>query len=212
MNEEIKQGTAAWFAARCGKATASKIADIVAKTKSGYSTSRQNYLADLVAERLTGQPTEGYVNGDMTRGIEMEPEARDAYSFLQGVEVVEIGFVDHPHIPLSGASPDGCVGEEGLVEIKCPKTATHIDTLLRQSVPDKYIVQMQWQMACAGRQWCDFASFDNRLPPKLQLFVKRIMRDDSRIAELEKEVVIFLAEVDETVQKLVSVEKRSEAA
>jgi putative phage-type endonuclease len=196
------QGSPEWFAARCGRATASRIADLMAKTKSGYSTSRANYMAELVAERLTGQPYEGYVNGDMQRGTELEPEARAAYEFLTGNTVVLAEFVPHPEIALSGASPDGYAGEDGLVEIKCPKTATHIDYLLTKTVPDKYILQMQWQMACTGRKWCDFWSYDPRLPERLQTFIKRIDRDDKRIAEISGEVIKFLAELDEMVKRL----------
>lgn len=198
----IEQRTEEWFKARAGCATASRISDIIAKTKSGPSASRQNYLADLVAERLTGTPANGYQNADMARGTELEPEARSAYAFVSGVDVGEVGFVLHPSIPLSGASPDGTVGEDGLVEMKCPKTATHIDHLLTQAIPDKYIVQMQWQLACTGRKWCDFVSYDPRMPPELQLFIKRVVRDDARIKSLEEEVRVFLSEVDVTVKKL----------
>jgi len=156
----IEQRTETWFRQRAGKVTASRLADVIAKTKSGPSASRQNYLADLVAERLTGTTANGYQNADMARGTELEPEARSAYAFISGVDVIEVGFVRHPTIIMSGASPDGYAGDDGLVEIKCPKTATHIDHLLTQAIPDKYIVQMQWQMACTGRKWCDFVSYD----------------------------------------------------
>lgn len=200
----IEQGSPEWFAQRCGKATASKIADIIATTKSGPAASRKNYAAQLVAERLTGAVEESYTNAAMQWGKDKEPEARAAYAFLyaDGVEVVEAGFVDHPSIAMSGASPDGYVGDDGLVEIKCPNTATHIDTLLGKSVPGKYVTQMQWQMACTGRKWCDFVSFDPRLPSHLSLFVKRVHRDDAEIKRLETEVAQFLAEVSATVQAL----------
>lgn len=198
----MEQLSAEWFAARLGRATASKISDIVAKTKSGPSASRGNYMAQLVAERLTGNPAETFSNGAMLWGTEKEPEARTAYERHALCSVVELGFADHPTIPMSGASPDGLVGDEGLLEVKCPLTATHIDTLLGGSVPKKYLVQMQWQMACTGRQWCDFVSFDPRLPEEMQLFVQRVERDEAMIAELETEVAAFLAEVDETVAAL----------
>lgn len=199
----MDQGTPEWFAARLGKATASRICDIVATTKGGWGASRKNYAAQLIAERLTGTPAETYSNSAMTWGTEKEPEARQAYSFRHDVDVVEVGFIDHPTISMAGASPDGLVGEDGLVEIKCPNTATHIDTLLNQCVPAKYVTQMQWQMACTGRQWCDFANYDPRLPEAMRLFVQRVHRDDAEIARLEKEVAIFLKEVGDTVEQLI---------
>ena len=197
----MEQRTDDWYAARLGKVTASRVADVVAKTKTGYSASRENYMADLIVERLTGQKASTFTNAAMERGIEQEPHARAAYAARMGELVEEVGFIDHPAIPMSGASPDGLVAE-GLVEFKCPNTATHLDTLLADDVPAKHVTQMQWQMACTGRPWCDFASFDDRLPSHLQLYVKRVQRDDKRIAELEAEVRKFLAEVDEKVTKL----------
>lgn len=198
----IEQRTAEWHQARCGKATASRIADILAKTKTGWGASRANYAAELVAERLSGVQEEGYSNQAMRHGIETEAAARAAYSFRQDVDVSEIGFIDHPSIPMSGASPDGLIGEDGLVEIKCPNTATHISTLLGQSVPAKYITQIQWQLACTGRQWCDFASYDPRLPESMRLFVARVVRDEEAISALEAEVKAFLGEVEATVESL----------
>jgi len=197
----IIQGSTEWFALRLGKVTASRVADIVAKTKTGYSTSRANYAAQLVAERLTGAVQESYTNGAMQHGIETEPEARAAYEFYSGNTVVEVGFLSHPVIAMAGASPDGVVGE-GLVEIKCPNTATHIETLRGASVPSKYVSQIQWQMACTGSKWCDFVSYDNRMPEAMRLFIHRVDRDDKRIDELEAEVLRFLAEVDATVADL----------
>lgn len=191
-----------WFAERLGKATASRVADIVAKTKSGPSTSRANYCAQLVAERLTGTLQESFTNGAMQHGIDTEPKARAAYEFHTDTDVREVSFVDHPRIPMSGASPDGLVAHDGLVEFKCPTVATHITTLLGGEIDKKYVLQMQWQMACTGRAWCDFASFDDRLPPEMQLHVRRVKRDDECIAELEREVITFLAEVEDKVQKL----------
>lgn len=196
------QRTAEWFEARLGKATASRVSDITAKTKSGYSTSRKNYAAQLVAERLTGVPAETYTNGAMQWGTDTEAEARDAYRQHALVEVKECGFFDHPTIAMSGASPDGLIGDDGLLELKCPNTATHIETLLGKSAPSKYVSQIMWQMACTGRQWCDFASYDPRMPEEMRLFVQRVKRDDRLIAELEAEVTSFLKEVDETVAAL----------
>lgn len=200
----MEQRSDEWFAARCGKATGSRIADIVAKTKSGYSASRANYMAQLVVERMTGKVAESFSNAAMDWGTEQEPYARAAYEAHSGVLVDEVGMVDHPTVAMSGASPDGLVGEDGLVEIKCPTTATHIETLMEKAAPKKYIDQMQWQMACTGRKWCDFVSFDPRMPQGLQLFVKRVERDDEYIAELESEVAAFLQEVSDKVQKLKS--------
>jgi putative phage-type endonuclease len=196
------QRSAEWFAARLGKATASRVADIIAKTKTGPSTSRKNYAAQLVAERLTGVPAETFTNGAMQWGTDTEAEARDAYRVHTLCEVKECGFIDHPTIGMSGASPDGLIGDDGLLELKCPNTATHIDTLLGKSAPAKYVHQMQWQMACTGREWCDFVSFDPRLPETMRLFVVKVRRDDGLIAELEAEVRAFLSEVDETVTQL----------
>lgn len=199
---DLIQGSAEWKAARVGKVTASRVADVVAKTKTGWGASRANYMAELVAERLTGNAAEAYTNAAMQWGTDHEGEARAAYEFATDTFVEEIGFAEHPSIPMAGASPDGLVGDDGLVEIKCPNTATHIETLLGQEVPAKYVTQMQWQMACTGRKWCDFASFDPRMPDEMQLFIKRVNRDDARVAELEKEVSIFLGEVAEKVSSL----------
>lgn len=198
----IAQGSPEWFAVRCGKVTASRVADVIAKTKTGYGASRANYAAELIAERLTQTTAPSFTNAAMQWGTDQEPHARAAYSFLHDVDVEEIAFVDHPEIAMSGASPDGLVGLDGLVEFKCPNTATHLDTLLSETVPGKYITQMQWQMACTGRAWCDFASFDPRLPPSMQLFVKRVERDASLILDLETEVSAFLAEIDAKVAAL----------
>lgn len=209
---EVAQGTPEWKALRVGKVTASRIADLIAKTRTGCSASRANYLAELIAERLTGEAAEGYTNAAMQWGTEKEPEARAAYEFYNDAEVVAVGFVQHPFIGMSGASPDGLVGDEGLIEIKCPNTATHIDTLLGQSAPSKYMAQMQWQMACTGRQWCDFVSFDPRMPESMRLFVVRVRRDDGMIAELERSVFEFLTEIDLKVANLRSLYQQGRAA
>jgi len=198
----IEQGTPEWFAQRIGKVTASRVADVIAKTKTGYSTSRENYMAQLVCERMTGTVAESYTNAAMQWGTDNEPLARAAYEAYADVLVDEVAMITHPRIEQAGASPDGLVGQSGLVEIKCPNTATHIDTLLTQTVPGKYITQMQWQMACTGRKWCDFVSFDNRLPEELQIFIKRIERDDVYIKMLEEEVIKFLKELNDKIEKL----------
>jgi putative phage-type endonuclease len=209
MTEQIEQRSDAWFSARLGKVTASRVADVIAKTKSGYSASRDNYMAQLICERLTGQQGESFTNAAMTWGTETEPLARSAFEAYADVMVEEVGFVPHPRIRDSGASPDGLVGLFGMLEIKCPNTATHIDTLLTQTVPGKYITQMQWQMRCCERQWCEFVSFDPRLPQDLQLFVKRVEFDPEYVAMLEKEVIQFLAELDDKVNKLTNLKVKN---
>jgi putative phage-type endonuclease len=197
-----EQRTEEWFAARLGKVTASRVADLVGKTKTGYSATRDNYMAQLVVERLTFTKQESYTNAAMQWGTDQEPFARAAYEAAQGVMVEEVGFVPHPTIEWAGASPDGLVGDDGLVEIKCPNTATMIETLLSQKVPGKYFIQMQFQLACTNRKWCDYVSFDPRMPAKAQIFVRRVDRDDEYIAHLEEEIAKFLVEVESQVQKL----------
>lgn len=198
----MEQRSHEWFQARIGKVTASRVADLMARTKSGYSASRANYMAELICERLTGMQAERFSNAAMQWGTDTEPQARDAYSFLTDYAVEEVGFIDHPGIASFGASPDGVVGSAGLVEIKCPNTATHIDTLLSETVPGKYVTQMQVQMACTGRAWCDFVSFDPRLPADLQMWVKRVERDAAFIEEMEGEVSAFLSELEAKVGAL----------
>jgi len=198
----MEQRTQEWFEARLGKVTASRVADIVGKTKSGYKASRANYMAQLVCERLTGRQGESYQNAAMVWGTEQEPAARGAYEARAGLLVQEVGFVSHPTIQDAGASPDGLIGEDGLVEIKCPNTATHIETMLEGVAPSHYNTQMQWQMACTERKWCDFVSFDPRMPENMQLFIYRVHRDAEIINELEREVEKFLSELDKKVRDL----------
>jgi putative phage-type endonuclease len=202
MDNLPSQKSPEWFAARLGKVTASRVADIVAKTKTGYSTSRENYMAQLVCERMTGTQAESYNNAAMQWGTDQEPLARAAYEAAMDVLVDETGFVIHPTISEAGASPDGLVGDGGLIEIKCPNTSTHIDTLLSEKVPSKYITQMMWQMACTKRQWCDFVSFDPRMPEGLKLFIKRVEYHDSIVKGLESEVKEFLEELETKIVKL----------
>ena len=202
MSDEIIQGSDEWKQLRLGKVTASRVADMVVRTKSGYGAGRANYAAQLIAERLTGQPAESYVNAAMMHGNATEPEARNAYEFYQGVTVEQVAFVRHPTIFEAGCSPDGLVGDDGMVEIKCPNTATHLDTLLGQSTPAKYIDQIQFQMACTGRKWCDFVSYDPRLPENMRLFVRRVMRDDEKIDDLEIEAEMFLRDIEARIIQL----------
>lgn len=198
----MKQRTEEWYQARLGCLGASSIADMLATTKSGESASRANLRARLVAERLTGRTQETYTNAAIQHGIDTEDEARAMYEVASGVMVEETGWHPHPRIAWSGASPDGLVGDDGLLELKCPNTATHIDALLSKRVPAKYLPQMQWQMAVTGRKWVDFVSYDPRMPPDLQLWTDRVARDDARIEQLEAEAEKFLAEVADVVSKL----------
>ena len=199
---ELIQGSAEWLAARAGSLGASQVAEALAKTKSGWGSGRANVMASLIAERLTGKPAETYSNAAMQWGTATEPDARAAYEFMRDVDVELVGIAKHPTIAGSHASPDGLVGDDGLIEIKCPHTATHIETLLGASVPGKHFTQMQWQMACTGRKWCDYVSFDPRLPDTMQLWIKRVDRDDKVIAELEEQVSEFLSELDAKVAAL----------
>lgn len=199
---EIIQGSPEWHALRIGKVTASRVSDVIAKTKTGWGASRANYMAELIAERLTGEPSEKYTNAAMAWGTDKEPDARAAYEFFRDAQVVEVAFIDHPTIGMTGASPDGLVGDHGLVEIKCPNTATHLDTLLSQSIPGKYVTQMLWQMEVSGRAWCDFVSYDPRLPETMSLFVKRVERDDNLIDEMRSLVIEFLDEIEQKITAL----------
>lgn len=207
MIEMIEQGTEAWFADRLGKVTASRLADVLAKTKTGYSASRTNYMTQLVLERITQTKAESYSNAAMTWGTEQEPFARAAYEAATGQMVEEVGFIPHPHIEASGASPDGLVGDVGMIEIKCPSSSTALEVWLTHSqngdpVDSKYYAQMQWQMRCAQRQWCDYVVFDPRMPTKAQLFIFRVERNEDWLKNAEAEVVKFLAEVDAKVKSL----------
>ena len=198
-----EQRTPEWFAERLGKITASRIADVVGKTKSGsYGAARKNYMAELLCQRLTGQQEEKFTSAAMQHGTDTEPAARAMYMLETGTDVTETGFIPHPTIAMSGASPDGLAGEDGLIEIKCPNTATHLEFLQSRKPKHEYLLQLQWQMSCTERQWCDFVSYDDRLPEKLAYRCIRIPRDDKLIAELEEEAVKFLTELDKTVRQL----------
>lgn len=196
---EIKQGSPEWLALRAGRVTASKIANVLmAKTTAGY----KNYMADLIVERLTGAKTESFTNAAMQWGVDQEPLARAEYEIKTGNFVDQVTFVEHPSIEMFGCSPDGLIGEDGLVEIKCPNTATHIDYVMADKVPSNYVPQMQCHLAVTGRKWCDFVSFDPRLPDGLSMFIVRVERDDEYIEKMEKEVRKFLDEVNQAVLKL----------
>lgn len=205
MSEE--QGTESWFSDRLGKVTASRLADVLAKTKTGYSASRTNYITQLVLERITNTRAESYSNAAMAWGTEQEPFARAAYEAHTGQMVEEVGFIPHPDIEAAGASPDGLVGDDGMVEIKCPASSTILEVWLTHSqggnpVDAKYYAQMQWQMRCANRLWCDYVVFDPRMPAKAQLFIFRVERNPDWLKIAEDEVLKFLAEVDAKVVAL----------
>ncbi len=200
----MKQRSEEWYAARLGRLTASRIADATARTRSGWGASRANYMAELLVERLTGQRAPQYTNAAMEWGTQYEAEARTAYEFLRNIDVEEVGFIPHPRIPQSGASPDGLVGSEGMVEFKCPSTANHIETFLGEPIGERYEKQMYWQMACCpGRRWCDFVSYDPRLPPEYRMVIRRLDLNYAEIAKLEKEAETFLNQLDAKHQALV---------
>lgn len=205
MIVECEQGSAEWIQLRCGKVTASRMCDVLAKLKTKpneEAAPRRNYRTEIVCERLTGRAEDHYVSFDMDWGTANEPLARAAYEIHFGVDVDSIGFATHSRIEGFGASPDGLIGADGLLEIKCPKTATHICYLLENVAPEEYQPQMMAEMACTGRQWVDFISFDPRLPKSMQMFAVRFHRDEKRIAEMEKEVEKFLGDVDTMIAKL----------
>jgi len=196
----MEQRSEEWFQARLGKVTASRVADVLAKIKSGESASRRNYKIQLVSERLTGEKQETYINQAMQDGIDREFYARERYVQQFG-EVEEVGFVKHPTLE-AGASPDGMVGEDGILEIKCPMGSTHTETLMTQDVPSRYVPQIQFQLLVTGRKWCDFVSYNPMFPKHLQVFVKRVEADPVYQKELESEVKQFLSEVDNVINKL----------
>jgi putative phage-type endonuclease len=205
----VEQGTDAWHLMRLGKVTASRMADVLSKGKSGESASRAKYRTELVVQRITGLPGESFTNAAMEWGTQTEPMARIAYEVATGNFVEQVAFIDHPTIKWFGCSPDGLVAPsvtgfvgEGIIEIKCPNSSTHIDYLMDDKPPAKYIPQMQCQMAVTGAKWCDFVSFDPRLPDDLQMFVVRLERDDEYIKAMEVEVEKFLSEVEVTLTKL----------
>jgi len=202
----IEQGSPEWFALRLGKVTASRIADVLAKVKTGEAVTREDYRTELVVQRLTNKPSETFTNPAMEWGVLQEPMARIAYEAHASVFVEQVSFVEHPTIEWFGCSPDGLVGEDGLLEIKCPSSKNHIKYLLGGKPPAKYVPQMQCQMAVTGRKWCDFVSYDPRLPEDLQLFVVRLERDVSFIMSMEEEVDKFLKEVNVMVNKLKGIE------
>lgn len=206
--EAVQQGSEAWHQLRMGKVTASRVADLLAKTKTGPSASRGNYLIELALQRVTKTIEESYTNAAMEWGTQTEPQARVAYEVKTGNFVDQVAFIDHPTIAGFGCSPDGIVAADGLIEIKCPNSATHWSYIKANEPPNKYFIQMQAQMAVTGAKWCDFVSFDPRMPERSQLLVVRVMRDPEYILYMEAEISTFLKEVEKEVQLM---EKRNES-
>jgi putative phage-type endonuclease len=195
----VEQGTPEWHELRRGKVTASRVADILAKTKSGASASRQNYLIELALQRTTKTIEPSYTNAAMEWGTATEPQARVAYEVATHNFVDQVPFVDHPTIKGFGCSPDGLVGD-GLLEIKCPNSATHWEYFKAKEPPKKYFIQMQAQMAVTGAKWCDFVSFDPRMPERSQLLIVNVPRDPEFILYMEAEIKQFLNEVETEVK------------
>lgn len=195
----IEQGTDEWHAMRLGKVTASQMVKIMMKPDAaGY----QNYRAQLVCERLTGRATETFKSAAMQHGNDTEPQARAMYIMTTGRMVEQIAFVDHPTIEMSGCSPDGLIDEDGLIEIKCPQPAEHIRTITVGAIKRQYALQMQWQMACTGREWCDFVSFCPDLPDDLALHIERVQIDPGQVRELEASAQAFLDGVSDLLSTL----------
>lgn len=198
------QGTPEWHKARAGHATASRFKDVLAKIKTGEAASRRNYRVQLVTERLTGTVADGFKSQAMIWGTETEPLARLAYEAKTGEPVFETGFNAHPKIDWCGGSPDGLVGEDGLIEIKCPESATHIEAILDRICPTEHLPQIQGNLWITGRKWADFVSFDPRFPKHLQLVIVRVARDDAYIAGMAEQVQTFLREVDKLHDRILS--------
>ena len=200
----MDQGSVEWFEARLGKITASRLSAVMAKTKSGPAATRANYMMELICQKLSGQREESYSNAAMARGVELEPIARGAYEAANGLFVEEVALVDHPAIKGFAASPDGLVGDKGLIEIKCPNTATHVEFLKSGKIKREYILQMHAQMLCTNRDWCDFVSYDDRLDG-LEYKCVRVELDADLAHDILMEVNKFLAEMNvelETILKL----------
>ena len=199
----MKQQTAEWFEARLGKVTASRVIDIIPNPKTGkYYATREKYMFELLAERISGVVQPVFLSKPMIHGTETEPIARAVYEGMTGNAVQEVGFIDHPTIKNFGASPDGLVGDDGCVEFKCPETTTHLKLMAREEIAPKYSYQMQTQMMCANREWCDFFNFDNRVPVEFQTFRRRVTRYAVACKLIESEVVKFLGELDALETKI----------
>ena len=199
---DVEQGTERWAQERCGRITASRCGEVIATTKKGEAAARRDYRTELIIERLTGVPVAQYVSREMQWGLFQEPFARAMYEITRGIEVDQAGFVVHPHIPYFGCSPDGLVGDDGMIQIKCPNTTTHLAWWMAGAIPLEHIPQMLAELAVTGRRWVDFVSFDPRLPERLQLFVRRYTRDEKHVASMETEVVHFNGELEGAIKAL----------
>ncbi|UNE54918.1 lambda exonuclease family protein [Bartonella machadoae] len=202
----MEQRSAQWFQARLGKVTASNVYNILSKTAKGLPTSKyEDYKIKLITERLTGEISPHYETEDMRWGIEHEDDALQEYGFIYDANIIKCGFIPHPSIEMAGASPDGLIGEDGLIEIKCPRSATHMRFCIDEEIKPEYLAQMQFQMACTGRQWCDFVSYDPRFTHQsshLRMKVKRVHRDDEQINSINQAVEAFLTQIEQEIQKI----------
>ena len=199
---DAPQGSEAWRQARCGSIGASDAPRVVRRTKTGYSADRDSLMWDKLIERVTSVPVEITPSKAMLQGTAREPDARVTYSIIKGVEVEQVGLIPHPLIKGAHASPDGYVGTTGLVEIKCPEKKAHGETLINETISNDHIVQMQWQMACTGRHWCDYVSYNPDFPPAMQLWTGRVSRNATLIGELESEIKGFIRELEAKVDRL----------
>jgi len=200
---DVLQRTDEWKSLRCGCVGCSRLGDILATGKGGaVSASRKNYMAEVLCERLTGKPAEHFTSAAMQWGIDTEPLARQAYEEKHGVFTLEVSGQMHPDIFGWWGSPDGLVGTDGGLEIKCPNTATHLDTLLTGKINQDYIYQMAGYVEIFGREWWDFVSYDPRLPGKHSMYIRRFRRDELPIAEVKAGVIKFLSELEELQMKL----------
>ncbi|WP_273782699.1 lambda exonuclease family protein [Bartonella sp. ML69XJBT] len=202
----MQQRTAEWFQARLGKVTASNIYNILSKTAKGTPTSKyEDYKIKLMTERLTGEISQSYITPAMQWGIEHEEEALKEYAFIYDTQITQCGFIQHPTIQMAGASPDGLIDKDGLIEIKCPQSSNHLRFFMDNEIKPEYLAQMQFQMACTGRKWCDFISYDPRFTGNSSLFrmkIKRIHRDDKQIEQINQAVESFLAEIEQEIQRI----------
>ena len=192
------QGSPEWYAVKCGKVSASHFAEAMA---GGTGATRTKLMIKLIAERMTGLTEETYSNKTMDRGLEIEPLAREYYEELNDCPVRQVGFIERDKD--IGASPDGLVGEDGMLEIKCPFPSTHIKYVLADKMPAEYVKQVQGQLWVAERKWCDFVSFDHRVIQR-PYFCKRVYRDDEFIKELQIKIYVFLADMKAIMEKLTS--------
>ena len=203
MFENIEQQTPEWYEVKIGKVGASRLSDVMAEGKNGKpSATRANYMYELLAARLTGEYQQTYQSPEMLRGIELEAEARRKYEIVTFNEVKQVGWIAHPEIEMCGCSPDGLVDDDGLIEIKCPNTKTHLETVLHGKIDRSYMLQMQWQMECSGRDWCDFVSYDPRLPENIQICIIRVDKKQEVIDSIKTAVQAFLSELAELENKI----------